>query len=286
MTKLLISSDELVNYPSIVLYSGERKTTKFYNDEYYYYGHVVKNDGTAWKVGQIFKLIASIFLIGLTGGLIWSSEKFRNTFSHRVKCIKNSCEKVKIYMLHLGDDISTKLESLKKDFTEQNIINFFKSLRAEKFSKEKLIEICKNLLNTYFSVQNPSKKILEIIFRNIYNRFQGTEDRKMIREALYMQCQTHKQWLDVDEYSTLLLESGLPHIHAKGWMNDFAKDASLITIGFHLVTCDDPKIYFALKKALILQKRYDEVLSYLEIEEQNRMENVTENGFQQPAPKQ
>lgn len=160
-----------------------------------------------------------------------------------------------------------------------------------------MIKEYKSMCAAMISVCQDISKI-NIILKNIQERYTlsnfSPDAIKEIRIALISSSNSIDPLIHILQFfsdnkipnsnKTPIDGSELKSLCQRNMIHEFVKKADHALIKTYLNTCSDPVVYLALKKALVAENTYDQFLASLDETQQEMFQNVTEQGFQAPAP--
>lgn len=193
-------------------------------------------------------------------------------------------------------------EEIVKALDEEEILSVLRSLSKLVFGKRReqidaYKTICEMMISACYNIKDEIVlNKLNIFLRDLVNRSHSDDvilfsnEILAIYEIVFNSCKSINQLYHIMYfiYDNLAINAlnDLPFqiIYQKNLMNEFVEIAKLDLISEYLKNCKDPKIYFALKNALIKHKRYNNMLRCLDDKHKKMMKTCTETEFKEPIP--
>lgn len=153
-------------------------------------------------------------------------------------------------------------------------------------------EICLSIILGSIPIQEPSvQKKVDIILQSIIVKYNSKiywnyEEFENFFNRIYSQCKNVEQLiyiLNTIPNTINLKEDILKILNQQGLINEFVKQADIALLK-RCLCGRNPKIYFAVKTALVDCNKYDEFYALIDEKRKELMRIVTDKGFINPGP--
>lgn len=125
-------SEASLQYQKIATANQENPQIKTYNGKTYaYYGKAVNPRKFCWKVGKLFQLVCTSFLVPLTLGIIAASKSFRALFARKVTKLKEPDQTINIFVKQPQKQNTAAEDMAEEEEWEEGLAEFVEELAKE-----------------------------------------------------------------------------------------------------------------------------------------------------------